>query len=153
MNTYTKYSNKYFILIATILSLVIISCSNPASSEEEHELEAEGAVLILNGQEVVRYEDGTVTGQLEVDEGQETALISIFFLDHDGDQFQPDEPEFSLNWRDINTSIADIEQHNEDGKWRFHLHGEAQGNTTVIFQLFHNDHADFETASIPVVVN
>lgn len=153
MKTYTNFSLKNITFAFLALSLLTAACSNPASSDDDHDHEVEGAVLIMNGQEIARYDESGVTGQLEVDAGQETPLISIFFLDHDGDQFQPDEPELSLNWKDIDMSIADIEQHSEDGKWRFHLHGEAQGNTSVVFQLFHDGHSDFDTLPIPVVVN
>ncbi len=90
---------------------------------------------------------------IEVSEGEETTLITIWFLADDGDLFQPDDPEFSLNWKDIDTAVANVEQHDEDGKWSFHIHGEAQGNTSVVFQLFHDGHSDFDTQPIPVTVN
>lgn len=140
------------IILITILSLSIFGCSNPAGSEDDHPAPM-GAVLKMNGQEIARYDQDGVTGQIEVNAGQETTLITLFFLDADGNEFQPDEPELSLNWRDIDTSIANVEQHAEDGKWSFHIHGEAQGNTSVVFQLFHDGHSDFDTDPISVVVN
>ena len=153
MKLFTNFST-ITLLLALIASLVTLSaCNNPASSEEENHEEPVGIVLKMNGQEIVRYDENGVTGEIEVAVGEETTLISLYFLAEDGDEFQPDEPEYSLQWKDINTAIADVEQHSEDGKWAFHIYGEAQGNTSVVFQLFHDDHSDFDTQPIPVVVN
>lgn len=154
MKLFTNIST-HTLFLALIAGLVTLSaCNNPASSEEEeHHEDPIGAILKMNGQEIVRYDENGVTGQIEVAAGEETTLISIFFLADDGDEFQPDEPEYSLGWKDIDTAVADVEQHAEDGKWAFHIHGEAQGNTSVVFQLFHDDHSDFDTEAIPVVVN
>lgn len=153
MKYFTKLSTHTLLVALLAILFTATACNNPASSEEEHHEDPVGAVLKMNGQEIARYDESGVTGQIEVNAGEETALISIFFLADDGDEFQPDEPEFSLNWTDIDTSIADVEQHEEDGKWSFHIHGEASGNTSVVFQLFHDGHSDFDTQPIPVVVN
>lgn len=154
MRFYKDFSTKTLLVTLTAVLFTLTACSNPASSEEEeHHEEPVGAVLTMNGQEVARYDSEGVTGGIEVSEGEETTLITIWFLADDGDLFQPDEPEYSLKWEGIDTSIADVEQHDEDGKWSFHIHGEAQGSTSVTFQLDHNGHADLETEAIPVTVN
>lgn len=154
MKLFNKFSTNTLLITLVAILITASACNNPASSdEEEHHEEPVGVVLMMNGQEIARYNEDGVTGQIEVEAGAETTLISIFFLTDDGDEFQPDEPEFSLNWKDIDTSIADVEQHDEDGKWSFHIHGEAAGNTSVVFQLFHEGHSDFDTQPIPVVVN
>jgi len=156
MKSYKDLSTKTLLVTLTAILFTFTACNNPASSEEEdHHEEPVGAVLTMNGQEIARYdgENGEVTGGIEVNEGEETTLITIQFIADDGDLFQPDEPEFSLNWKDIDTSVADVEQHDEDGKWRFHIHGEAAGTTSVVFQLFHDGHSDFDTGAIPVTVN
>lgn len=154
MKNLLSLSNQIALCFITLFTFSILGCSNPASSEEEHHDEAVGAILKMNGQEIVRSDESGVTGQIEVNAGEETTLISIFFLADDGDEFQPDEPEFSLNWTGIDTSIAEVEQHTEDGKWSFHVVGKAQDSTSVVFQLFHDieDHSDFNTLPIPVVV-
>ena len=145
-------------LLITVLTLIFtVSCDNPAKSDD-HEVHehAEGAVLKMNGGEIVRIEDGVVqSGQIEVTEGEETPLITIYFLAEDGDEFQPDEPDYSLRWNQINESIAEVEQHDEDGKWSFHIHGLASGNTTVQFRLWHDgeNHSDYNTPEIDIIVN
>ncbi|MDX1585772.1 MAG: hypothetical protein R3222_03475 [Balneolaceae bacterium] len=156
MKLFTNFSAKILLLTLIAGLLTLSACKNPASSEEEEHENAVGAILITNGQEIVRIEEGrVVSGQIEVAAGEETTLISIYFLADDGDEFQPDEPDYSLRWSDIDTSIADVEQHAEDGKWGFHIHGEAQGNTSVVLRLWHDGegHSDFDTPSIPVIVN
>ena len=146
------------ILVATFTTLALLTgCDNPASDDDHDEHEhAEGAVLKMNGAEIVRIEDGQVqSGQIEVNEGEETPLISIYFLAEDGDEFQPDEPDYSLRCDQIDGSVAEVEQHDQDGKWSFHLHGVSAGNTTVRFQLWHDgeNHSDYNTPEIDVVVN
>ena len=153
------YFNFAVAKLVTALTLVVlfVGCNNPASSDnhDEHE-NAQGAVLKMNGAEIVRIEDGQVqSGQIEVSQGEETPLITIYFLAEDGDEFQPNDPDFSLRWDQIEASTAEVEQHNEDGKWSFHIHGISKGSTNIRFRLWHNDenHSDFDTPEINVIVN
>ena len=56
------------------------------------------AVLYNSGAEVVRYEQGVVTGELDVGM-KETALLTVRFLNEEGDSFTPDANDgFSLGW-------------------------------------------------------
>lgn len=148
-------SLKTTLLLTLFISLLLAACGNPAGSDDEEHPHAEGAILLLNGEEVVRYSDGQVTGSLEVDSGEETPLISIYFLDEEGERFLPEESGISLNWEEIDTSIAEIQQHDEDGKWSFHLVGVSTGETEVEFHMWHDgeDHSDFFTPGIPITVN
>ncbi|HEX6981623.1 MAG TPA: hypothetical protein VF181_02575 [Balneolaceae bacterium] len=146
-----SYSTLLFLTLST--ALMLTGCGNPAGSDEEEHPRPVGIVLQMNGAEIVRYENQEVTGQIEVNTGEETALITLYFLDENGDQFQYDEPEYSLRPHGIDESIAEIEQHAEDGKWSFHVRGITPGTTSVVFELFHGDHGDFETPEIPVIVN
>lgn len=152
MNISIKFSSA--ILVFTFLiAMLLVGCNNPVQSEEEHHQEADGAVFKMNGEEIVRYENGESSGSIDVNKGEETPLITIYFLDEEGNEFQPDDPENSLSWKDIDTAIADVEQHDQDGKWSFHISGLSQGSTTVTFQLFHNGHSDFDMQNITINVN
>lgn len=151
--------NSFIHAAKTALFLLLITglfaaCSNSTSSEDDDHSEPAGFVLKLNGQNVVTQSPGstTVTGEFELETGEETALITIFFLDEDGDEFQPDEPEFSLGAEFEDEGIAEFEQHEEDGKWKFHIHAEAEGITEMTLMLMHNGHSDFETQEIHVHV-
>ncbi len=150
-----NYFTKTIFTLLLSLSVLTTACNNPAGddNDEEHH-EPAGAVLKMNGEEIARYDNGEITGQIEVNSGEETALITIFFLAGDGDEFQPDDPENSLNWKDLDESVAEVEKHEEDGKWSFHIHGIETGETSVVFQLFHDDdHSDFDTKAFPIIVN
>lgn len=138
-----------FLLVAGLF----ITCDNSTGHDEDEHSEPDGFRLKMNGQTVVeQLPDQTLTGEFELEPGEETALITIFFLDHDGDEFQPDEPEYSLNAVFEDDGIAEFEQHEEDGKWSFHIHAEAEGITEMTLQLFHNSHSDFDTQGIHVHV-
>ena len=140
-------------LLLLLVTGLFAACSNSTSSDEDEHNEPEGFRLKMNGQTVVeQLPDGNVTGEFELEPGEETTLITIFFIDHDGDEFQPDEPEYSLGAEFEDAGIAEFEQHAEDGKWSFHIHGEAEGITEMTLMLMHNGHSDFDTQGIHVHV-
>ncbi|GAA5521213.1 hypothetical protein LQ318_05675 [Aliifodinibius salicampi] len=159
MNTINLRSVCTLFITTLFTTFIIIGCSNPANSNgDDHHSHPEGAVLQMNGEEIIRIEEGEIVSgnsSLEIENGDETPLITIYFLDHDGETFHPEEDHFSLNWDQIDTSVAVIEQHEEDGKWSFHLVGQSPGETEVRFRLWHEDenHSDFDTPPIPVTVN
>jgi hypothetical protein len=145
-----SFINNLFVL--SVMGLVALSaCSNSTSADDDHDehADAEGFVLTLNGQDIVtQMPGGTITGEIELAPGEETDLITIYFLDDDGDRIQPDEPEFSLGFEFDDEGIAEFEQHAEDGKWSFHIHAEAAGVTDMHLMLMHGDHSDFTTQGI-----
>ena len=138
----------------SVLGLFVLSaCSNSTSGEEEEHSDPEGFRLTMNGATLIeQLPGGSLTGEIELTPGEETDLITIWFLDDDGDQFQPDEPEYSLAAEFDDLGIAEFEQHEEDGKWSFHIHAEAEGITDMHLKLMHNDHSDFTTQGIHVHV-
>lgn len=140
-----------FLLTVTVL---FAACSNSVSDDHDEHSEPEGFVLKMNGQDVIEQLPGstTLTGEFELTPGQETDLITIYFLDADGDEFQPEEDEYSLGYEFSSTGVAEFEQHTEDGKWSFHIHAEAEGMTDMTLKLIHNNHSDFSTQSIHVHV-
>ncbi len=142
----------------TMLSLsavfLLSACSddNPVAGDHDEHAEAFGVVLLNSGAEIARDEAGTVTGEIEVGVERETALLSVRFLAEDGDLFTPDDEDESLGWEIAETSIADVEHHEEDGAWRFHIVGHAVGVTTIRIQINHGDHADFVSRPIEIHV-
>ena len=139
-----------FLLIAG----VFITCDN-STGDDDHDEHAEpaGFRLYMNGTKFVeQLPGGTLTGEIELEPGEETPLITIQFLADDGDEFQPDEPEYSLAAEFEDEGIAEFEQHDDDGKWSFHIHAEAEGITEMTLMLMHNSHSDFNTQGIHVHV-
>jgi len=148
---------KYTLLILSIATIfAFASCSNPTSSEEEEHSSPFGVALILNGVEIAVQENGTITynegDHLELEVGEETNLITVRWISEDGDRFVPDTDDgYSLSWIVDNENVVEVEQHEEDGVWEFHLVGLSAGESNVEFALFHNDHSDF--TSLPFEVH
>ncbi len=140
--------------IATLIMLVVLAvgCSEDSTApDDDHHFEAIGLTLRQNGVDIVSYENGAVTGEIEVEEGLTTTLISVRFLLEDGTEGIPEDDEFSLRLNIEDESIASIVQHaGED--WSFHIKGESHGHTDLTISVLHGDHADFESAPIEIHV-
>ncbi len=117
-----------------------------ACSDSGHEhINAEGMVLMLDGEEIFRYEAPNDPGTpITVEEGQTLGPLQIMFIDRDGELFITDNPEFNLQWTIQDTDVARIEQLPGD-EWVINLIGVNAGETQVMFEVFHIDHSDFET--------
>lgn len=133
-------------LLTILITGVLLwtSCTNSTSSDDhdEHE-EPFGVALYMNGEEIAAQEDGEVSynegNHLELEAGQETDLITVRFIAEDGDRFEPDG-EYSLQWEIDNDDVLEVEQHEEDGPWAFHLVGLSAGDASVQFVLWHDSH-------------
>ncbi|NBB77738.1 MAG: hypothetical protein GVY02_10205 [Bacteroidetes bacterium] len=144
----TKYTHILLIGIVLSISLILSSCSNSVSGEEEEHAEPFGVAMIMNGVEIAKQENGQIVydegDHLEFVTGQETDLITIRWISEDGDRFVPDDNEgYFLDWIVEDESVLEVEQHDEDGTWRFHLVGAGAGETHLQLVLMHNDHSDF----------
>jgi hypothetical protein len=152
---------KYILQLKSVLLilpalLIFTSCDNSTSSgEDEEHLDPFGVAMIMNGVEIAKQENGEITynegDHLELKTGEETNIINIRWISEDGDRFIPDEDSYNLQWTIDNESVLEVEQHEEDGKWAFHLKGAGAGETDIRFSLFHVDHADF--TSLPFEVH
>lgn len=146
---------KEFIRLSTIilfLFILVTGCDdNPTENEEHDHFEAVGLVITDSGNEIVRNENGQVTGKITVKNGEETALLRIKFIDeHDGDLVTPTEDEYTLGYTIDDETVAEFEQHSEDGKWNFHIHGKKIGSTTIEIKILHEGHSDF--VSLPITI-
>jgi len=151
--TINQLKSVLFILPAL---LIFTSCDNSTSSEEDEEhLDPFGVTMIMNGVEIAKQENGEVTynegDHIELKTGEETNIINIRWISEDGDRFVPEEDSYYLEWAIDDENILEVEQHEEDGKWAFHLKGSGAGETDIRFSLFHVDHADF--TSLPFEVH
>ncbi|HDQ44818.1 MAG TPA: hypothetical protein ENN17_04850 [bacterium] len=139
-----------------LISILYAGCGrdNPVKSKQGHDhAEATGLVILQDENEIVRYEDGTVSGMIAVKAGEETPALSVFFIDeHDGDLFVPEDDHFGLSWSVEQTHIAEVYRDAGDGEWRFRVRGLVSGNTTLVITLNHGDHADFVSVPIPIGV-
>ena len=147
------------LFLLSILGMFTFSaCTNSTSAGEEEHEDAEGFYLRSSGSNIVTQNpDEDLTGGITVQAGTETAAIEIFFIDHDGEAFQPEDDEDTLGYVFITDGIAnpgsaEFEQHEEDGKWEFHIHGETAGMVYLRLMLMHDDHSDFDSQLIPITV-
>ena len=141
-------------IVFTIINNGCGDGDNPVNDDHEGEhAEAAGLVLRNSGVEIVRYENGEVSGNIEVGFGKETALLSVRFLSENGDLFVPDTDDgFSMSVEISDGAISEIERHEEDGAWNFHVIGLAAGRAELTIKLNHDGHADFVSKTIEVVV-
>ncbi len=152
-------SPKLLFAVLSASILVLAACGDNAMEpdDDDHADEVEGVILVLNGQTVASYDghDGEWTGELEVEPGEETAHISVTFVDHDMEEVHLDD-DFYLEVEVEDESIAEFEQ-DTPGEFGGHLHGGAEGDTDIVFSLMHgavgSGHADFVTAPLHVHVH
>lgn len=142
-----------------IFALFAAGCGDDDNPVDHHDAddhaEAIGLIIRNSGEEIVRYENGQVQGEIEVGHGKETALLSVRFIpeDSDSEPFTPDGDDgYSLDWEIGNESIAEIEHHPEDGTWAFHIVGLEEGKTYIVLKINHNGHADFVSKEIEIHV-
>ena len=145
----------FALLSAGILALS--ACESATEPEEDHAEEVEGVILVLSGQTIATYDghDGRWTGELEVEPGEETGHITVRFVDHDMEEVHLDA-DFYLEVEVEDESIAEFEQ-DTPGEFGGHLHGEAEGDTDIVFRLMHgavgSGHADFVTEPLHIHVH
>ncbi|GAB5519800.1 MAG: hypothetical protein RhofKO_20510 [Rhodothermales bacterium] len=141
-------------LLTLLFAFTLITACDSNDLDDDHDdhAEVEGLMLRANGQTLVTIDEGEVSGSITVPAGDETALIIVEFMDHDGEEVHVDEdPELSLGYSIADPDMVEWEQH--DGEdYEFHLKGLSTGTTTLVLELLHGDHADFRTPAITVVV-
>ena len=144
-----------FILIG--MFLITTSCEDDDHEHDDEHTDADGFVLEdENGSEVYREFEGAIEGSVSLSVG-DTLVLSVHFLDHDGNEIEheedeehEEEDELVVSENDANIAIVEVEEH-EAG---LHVIGVSAGSTNFKLQLMHDGHADYtSTNNVPVVVN
>ena len=149
---------KHIFKLATVFSILYISVysckdDNPVESSEEH-FEAIGLFIISSGDTIVKYQGGEVTGEIGVTVNDHTSLLSIQFINDDGDFGIPPNNDWSLDWVIADTSVADVDYHEGELElYKFRIEGKKVGETTIKIIINHHDHKDFESKAIPIRIN
>lgn len=131
---------------------------DPVGTDDDDHADPVGMVISMGGADLVTVNGTTVTGTLTVAAGQETPHIDVEFLDEDGDRFTPEDADEWMAVVIADEAVATWEQ-DEVGEFGGHLHGEAAGTTTALFEIRHgavgsaSAHADYRSPTIPVVIN
>ncbi|GAB5519801.1 MAG: hypothetical protein RhofKO_20520 [Rhodothermales bacterium] len=136
-----------------VLVLVLFAgCDSEGSGadDEQHPAVAQ-FVLEADGEALVTAANGTVTGELTMFTNQETDLIQIKLLRADGTEIEVSEAnELTLRENLANTSI--VTWLRQEDPMTFKLRAKGLGQTILSFDLFHQDHRDYESPDITVRV-
>lgn len=153
MNNNTLFKNIKTVFALLIVAGLISACSNSASGVEHDHPEPEGLILKLNGDTIVeKYPEQEIINNFpQLTAGDTTAAVKVYYIDHDGDEFIPDEDGLTLGFTISDNNIFEIEQH-EDEIWEFHVHAHSEGIATLQIFLMHNGHPDFEIPAFPITV-
>jgi hypothetical protein len=144
----------FFFALLTMAVVNFTGCSETTHSHEEH-TDAVGLRILSGTQTIVEYiRDGTLTGHIEAYEGAYTENLVIEFYNDENDQwFAPEDDHFSLQIAVEDTSIAQYQQDDgHEGSFVFRIRGIAEGQTHVVFSVFHDGHADFVSREIDIHV-
>ncbi len=95
--------------------------------------------------------DGTVTGTLNLNNGETTDHLEVEFFDENGVEFQPQAPPHGLFIESANTNIVTITGQEEEEPYAFKLTGVAAGTTTITIGVMHD--GSLEESFSPVTVN
>jgi hypothetical protein len=125
-----------------------ISPPVPLHVEEEH-IVPDGLRLREGGEVLVTVWQGDVSGEVLVGNGRTSGPIDIAFLNADGEEFVPSDPDFELQLPVGNATVASL---TPTGAWSFQAHGNGPGQTTFQVVIFHVDHTDFSSPPIPIRV-
>lgn len=146
-----------FYLFALFTSIILLSCSESSPTDDDHDhLEAEGLLLKQGNTIFMRIYQATIDNNFNQSINLKTGQVltfSVIFLDGDGDELpEPTEPNKSLGWVIDDNTIVGVE-HDINKKWSFSLKGLKEGETKLELRSNHNDHPDFKTPKIPVIVS
>ena len=129
-------------------------------NDHDHHTDAEGFVLKSeSGTEVYKeFEGAIITNNLTLSVG-DTLEISVYFLDHGGDEIEHEDEDDKLSVSGFNADVAvvSVEEHEETGmdhhEMALEIIGVSADSTEFKLELMHGDHADYtSTNNVPVTV-
>ncbi len=146
-----RFTSLVFVSLLSFLSISACSEDNPVDSHDHEHFEPVGLILSDDGTEIVRVENGEVTGQISLQKDVLSPHYELVFIDEDGDTGLPDDSDFSLNI-ELNDAPLEVEK-DEPEDWEFHLKGTEVGTYTIRIAIKHGSHNDFESPDITVTVS
>lgn len=151
----------FFNRIWPVLLLLVISMFVFTACDDEDDplistthYEPYGVRFYSSGILMAEIFKGVTNDTLEVHEGETGDHLKMVFLDEDKAEMDPptDEDKF-FAYEIADPSIVSVWQHpGEEGSFEFHLVGNEHGETTIEVFVMHNDHPDYRSGKIPVVV-
>lgn len=142
MNTF-----KTSILLLTLL--LIASACKKNDHHDDHE-EVAGFKLLRNSTIIAQQNGTVVTGNITLSLAGTNDPITVIFVDEDGHDITEMEEEVTLLIEVASSAVATVQA--GPGEWQFNLAPQAAGSTTVVVNLMHGTHKDFESRNVPVTV-
>ncbi|MCB0281644.1 MAG: hypothetical protein KDF60_03615 [Calditrichaeota bacterium] len=143
-------------IILLTLASFLTNCSDSSVDSHSDHADAVGMRIVSSGVTIVSYiRDSAVDGVIEAQAGESSGHMDVEFYDDENDSwFIPEEDHFTLLIEIGDTTIADYWQHEgEEGGFEFHILGKKAGNTQAVFTIIHDDHPDFVSKEIPLIVS
>jgi hypothetical protein len=131
------------------LAATAAGCQSSTGPDDDDHQEAVGMVITNQNNVTLASVNAQrqVTGGLTVAAGQSQHL-NVYFVDEDGDRFEVDDDDYTLDWKVANEAVAVIDAH----AGHYDLDGKAAGATTVVFSILHGNHSDYDSPAIPITV-
>ncbi|GAB5466484.1 MAG: hypothetical protein Kapaf2KO_19200 [Candidatus Kapaibacteriales bacterium] len=142
------------LLLAVSMGAFLTSCDeddHDHDHDEEH-LEVEGWVIYDGETEILRITDeSTGTPELMIDQGLKSYELKI--IDHDGEEEEighdgDDEYTVEVEITDDNIATGSY----NDASHSLEMNGKAEGSTTMIIKILHENHEDARTPDITLTV-
>ena len=149
----------HLVFLFTSMILFTTGCEDD-DNDHDHHTDAEGFVLKSeSGTEVYKeFEGAIITNNLTLSVG-DTLEISVYFLDHGGDEIEHEDEDDKLSVSGFNADVAvvSVEEHEETGmdhhEMALEIIGVSADSTEFKLELMHGDHADYtSTNNVPVTV-
>ncbi len=143
-------------LFCALLTLNGCSDDNPADPTVDgcSHFDADGVILEVDGKHLVAQWEGSIDGEVEVEQGSEID-IDVMFLTPDSSRAVPsaDCDDQSLEVIVDDEKVATVSTSAASGRWSFRLTGVEAGETSVSVRIIHIDHPDFTSLDLPVHVH
>lgn len=143
------------ILAATAASAIVLSCVHAPEHDDHDHSEPDGLIIRQDTTVLVEIDEQTVTGSLTIQQGKETAQLTVVFVDHDGDELELDLTEEYLDVSVVDEIVAEWVQ-DVAGEFGGRLRGNTVGQTTLSFSLVHgavgSGHPDYISPAVTVTV-
>lgn len=143
----------FLALLPVLFFLSGCSEDNPVSEQQDH-FKAYGLQVTSSGITVLDYFKGETKDTFKVPYNAMTDHYDIMFYDADKKLIEPPkDANKKMAYIIADPTIAEIFQHEgEEGSYEFHIKGLQKGATTLTLKVMHNDHADFTTIALPLLV-
>jgi hypothetical protein len=148
-----RFTQISILTLFLVFSLALTACEDDHHHNDIDHFEAIGLVVYSSGMKVVSILRGQTTDTLRATVAVLSDHYQVRFYNEKEEIVDAPGHEQSFAWEIADASILEVVQDaGEEGKFEFHLRGKKAGRTEIEFFIMHDDHADFRSGKIPVVV-